>query len=200
MPDLTMRSILRLTVLLIFILLLQACQHHQPNIRPLTPHQMIDLSTVNSYQFRGKMSFSDGKDGGTGSIQWRNNQGFIAARLKGPLGSKSWSISELEQGAELVRNDSTVYAASAEELVSRELGWKVPWEQLKSWVIGQAFNKKVSEVSWQEDGYTLIENGWSIKYSRLKAYPNVLSGKLPHKMIARKGDYSIKLSLKSWTW
>ncbi len=200
MLDYSKYSLQRLVALVLIILLLQACQHLRSTKRTIVPYQMIDLNTVDSYEFNGKMSFSDGNDGGSGTIQWRNNQGLISARLKGPLGSKSWTISELEHGAELVRNEGTLYAESAKELISNELGWEVPWERLKSWIFGQAFNKAASQISWEEGGYTLVENGWYIKYSRVKAYPNDSSSKLPHKMIARKGNYSIKLSLKSWIW
>ncbi len=189
----------RLTVLIFSIFLLQACQH-QTMIKPINPERLIDMTEFSSYQFNGKMSFSDGQDGGSGRIQWQNKDGLISARLKAPLGTKSWRISEQIIGAELVTNGAVVYADTAQTLISNQLGWQVPWQQLKSWVIGQPYNKSHGQIFWQADGFTVSEGGWQIEYSRLKPYPSTSSQQLPHKMVARKDNYSIKLSVKQWTW
>ena len=194
-----MQNQYRLITLIIGLSLLQAC--HQPtHVKPITPNQMIDLSEVTNYQFKGKMSFSDGQDGGSGSIQWQNSGGLISARLKAPLGSKSWHLSEQKFGAELITNGTTLIADSAQTLISEQLGWQVPWQQLKSWVLGRPHNINQGRITWQTDGFIIYEGGWQIEYSRLKSYPNILSKQLPHKMVARKNNYSIKLSINQWVW
>ncbi len=189
----------RLILLIIGFLLLQAC-HHRTTTKPINSKQLNDLTEVGSYQFKGTMSFSDGQEGGSGRIQWQNKDGLISARLKAPLGVKSWRISEQISGAELVANGAVVYADTAQTLISSQLGWQVPWQQLKSWVIGQPHNKSHVQIIWQADGFTLSEGGWQIEYSRLKPYQSTSTLQLPHKMVARKDNFSIKLSIKQWTW
>ena len=193
-----MQNLSRLTIFILSVLLLQAC--HQPSLKSSAPIQLIGLAEINSYQFKGKMSFSDGQDGGSGSVDWQNSSGYISARLKGPLGSNSWQILESKIVAELVTDDMRIVADSATELISNQLGWEVPWEQLKSWVIGQPYNKRKALINWKENGFSLLEDGWQIEYSRMKTYEGNSTHHLPHKMIARKGPYAIKLSIKKWTW
>jgi outer membrane lipoprotein LolB len=194
-----MQNQFKLIILIVALFLLQACQ--QPSrVKPLAPSQLMDLSQLNSYQFNGKMSFSDGQDGGSGSVHWQNIDGLVSARLKAPLGSKSWQITEQQMGAELLANGTTVVADSAQYLISDQLGWQVPWQQLKSWVIGVPYQKSRAQVVWQTDGFVVVEDGWRIEYSRLNSYPASSAFQLPHKMIARKNNHSIKLSIKQWAW
>ena len=194
-----MKTPFRLIAIILVWPLLQAC-HQASHVKPAMPDQLLDLSTFSSYQFKGKMSFSDGQDGGSGSVQWQSDGGLVNARLKAPLGSKSWQLSELNLGAELIANGGTFVADSAQYLISDQLGWQVPWQQLKSWVIGLPFRKNQGQIAWQNDGFIITEDGWRIEYSRLKTYPESSSLQLPHKMIARKNNYSIKLSINQWTW
>ena len=189
----------RLIIMLATVLLLQAC-HHQSTLKPINPNRLVDLTEVGNFQFSGSMSFSDDQDGGSGRFQWENKSGLISVQLKAPMGIKSWRIIEQTVGAELITKGSVVYADNAQTLISNQLGWQVPWQQLKSWVIGQPYNKSHGQIFWHSEGFTLSEDGWQIEYSRLKPYPDTSSQQLPHKMVARKDTYSIKLSIKQWTW
>lgn len=189
----------RLITLFIGILLLPAC--HQANrVKAVGPNQLLDLSSLDNYQFSGKMSFSDGQDGGSGSIHWQRRAGLISAKLKAPLGSKSWQISEQQYGAEMIANGNIIVADSAQTLISSQLGWQVPWQPLKSWVIGQPHQANQAQVAWQPDGFIIYEDGWTIEYSRLKSDPNLTSKQLAHKMVARNKAYAIKLIVKQWQW
>lgn len=192
-----MYQIHKFTVLVVIVLLLSACQN-KSRIKPVSPQLQVDLSNNDKYQFTGKMSFSDGQDGGSGRITWRYNQGLIEAILKAPLGSKSWQVIESDSGTTLITSNGDVLSANTTaELISEELGWSIPWQPLTVWVLGRQYNNKQASLLWQDDSYTIIENGWRIQYSKLKIYPE---GVMPHKMVARKGDYSIKLAVKSWQW
>ena len=179
------------------MVLLSACQHHD-NIRPSPDDQLVDFSTINTYQLSGKMSFSNGEDGGSGRIMWLVEHGLVDATLKAPLGSKSWQITESTNGAKLVTSSGEVInATDAESLISHQLGWSVPWQSLTAWILGKQHQNKESEKHWSGDTLIIIENGWKIVYSKFRPYPN---GVMPHKMVAKKGVYSIKLAVKSWQW
>ncbi len=179
------------------VLLMTACQN-KSNIKPSHAQNRVNLADKHAYEFSGKMSFSDGRDGGSGRIVWHYEKEKIDATLKAPLGSKSWQVVESESGTTLITSKGEVYRAeTTEALISEQLGWPVPWTQLSAWVLGQQFNSRQSQLKWADDSFTISENGWQIVYSKLKAYPE---GVMPHKMVARKGDYAIKLSVKKWQW
>lgn len=189
-------------VLLLFLVCLQGCQHNRQLKPGSVDHQyeMFDLSDQSNYIFTGKMSFSDGQDGGSGSVKWQNNRGLITTELKAPLGSKSWELKELMQGAESTSDGHTEFAESAQTLISNQLGWHVPWQHLKFWVIGKPYNVELAHLNWQNGGFLLSENGWRIEYSRLKEVTNQPVKYLSHKIVARKAEYSIKLIIKEWNW
>lgn len=183
--------------LIYIILLLSACGQRN-HIKPHQSLSIADLSALNLYQLFGKMSFSDGQDGGSGTIKWQQMEDGITATLKAPLGSKSWQIIESKSGAKLVTHQGEEYFGdSTGVLLSHQLGWQVPWQQLTDWVKGQPHDSSTAKITWQDDTYTLTEGDWQIVYSKLKQYPG---GLLPHKMIARNDSYSIKLMVKQWSW
>ncbi len=182
---------------MVSILLLSACQK-QSGTKPSSAQIRVNLMDIDAYEFSGKMSFSDGQDGGSGRIQWDYQQGLIDAKLNAPLGSKSWQVVESTNGTTLMTSNGEVYTAvTTEELISQQLGWAVPWKPLGAWVQGRQYDTSQSKLTWAEDSYTINEGGWQIVYSKLKEYPE---GVMPHKMVARKDPYAIKLSVKTWQW
>ncbi len=188
----------RIIFLSLFSLLLLAGCGRQSLTKPGQAADLIDLSTAPGYSFQGKMSFSDGNNGGSGQVLWQEADGQVSARLKAPLGGKSWQISESDNGSKLQTAEGVViYGESSQMLISEQLGWQVPWNQLVDWVIGRVSDHKQGDLMWADDGYVIVEGGWQIKYSKLKNYSE---GVLPHKMIARKGGYSIKLVIRKWNW
>ncbi|WP_255590462.1 lipoprotein insertase outer membrane protein LolB [Marinicella meishanensis] len=178
-------------------ILLTACQK-STQIKPTVAVDLLSLDHHSAYQFNGKMSFSDGQDGGTGRVTWQSNQGLIDASLKAPLGSQSWQLIESVQGATLIANGGDqLHSVDAGWLISQQLGWQVPWQALKHWVVAQPHQTQAARVQWQGDALTIEEAGWRIEYSKFKPYPG---GSLPHKMVARKGEYAIKLAVRNWQW
>lgn len=179
---------------LIVLLLLSGCKPSA--IKPNKELNLLDLTGAAYYQILGKMSFSDGNDGGSGRVNWRSHNNLIIAELKAPLGSKSWQIIEFSDGAKIETNDGyTQFSESAQTLISQELGWQVPWVELKSWIKGAPSTQDDATLEVNDNGYELYENGWSIQYSKFK---NFETGHLPMLIIARKDNYSIKVSIKTW--
>ncbi|MGJ8662969.1 MAG: lipoprotein insertase outer membrane protein LolB [Marinicella sp.] len=192
-----MPPINRSVCLLIIICLSVSCSQRK-NIKQHGAIELADLSNHTNFQLTGKMSFSDGQEGGSGRVNWIQNNGLINATLKAPLGSKSWHIIESETQAKLITEQGDViYGDTTDVILSDQLGWQVPWQQLKTWVQGKPHDDELAKIIWSDDAYTLSEGGWQIEYSKLKQYP---VGVLPHKMMARNNDYSIKLVVKQWSW
>lgn len=188
-----MKSIL---ALLFCTLLLASCK--QSSVKPKLELNLVEFNDIERYQILGKMSFSDGQDGGSGRIDWQFNNGYVVALLKAPLGSKSWEIKEFEGGAQIETNQGyKQISESAQSLISQELGWHVPWNELKHWIKGSPHLSNKSEVTVHNDGYDIREKGWVIQYSKLRSFE---TGELPMKIVARKDNYAIKVSIKSWLW
>ena len=177
------------------IALLVSCAQNQKK-RPNAVMDLMDLSHLDFYQFNGKMSFSDGQEGGSGQFTWFSDQQQTKLVLKAPLSKKSWELIESTEGAQLKLSDGDeLFGVSAKTLISEQLGWEVPWVAFKLWVIGQKTSN--GKARNNEDGMQIFDQGWEINYSQLKPYGDEY---LPHKITARKNSYAIKVIIKQWQW
>lgn len=193
-----MSTSFRLTFLVLLVTLLISCSTNK-HIKPGEQSVLVDLSMVDGFQFKGKMSFSDGYEGGSGQVEWNKNRHQTQVKLKAPLSKKSWTLTDWLDHAEIqLSNGDVVYGQSATQLISDQVGWEIPWKALQHWVIGH--NTVSGETVNQNlnGDYEILDQGWHIEYSRLQPYAQ--AGVLPHKIIARKDSYSIKLIVKHWQW
>lgn len=189
-----MNKIFRFAYVVLIYVFLAACATF-PNTQSQMPVELMDLSKQD-FGFEGKMSFSDGNEGGSGQVNWQRSGQVIEVVLKAPLSKKSWTLTA-DNNFSTIRTSTgeTFHDVSAAGLVSDQVGWDVPWEALQSWVMGRPTISGQLEWRNDEQGYLIVEQGWVIQYSKLKPYEG---GLLPHKIVARKQPYSIKLSIKSW--
>lgn len=187
----------RFLYLFLLALMLTSCATTRHTVLE-SPGKIYDLHHQPYFELQGKMSFSDGSEGGSGQVRWEKSEQQIQVVLKAPLSSKSWTLVSNTLGATMEDSAGGVYhSLSAADLLSDQVGWPVPWEALQHWIIGVPTESGQLEWDADQQGYTVVDQGWVIKYSRLNMYDTAV---LPHKIIARKHPYSIKLSVKSWQW
>jgi len=187
---------MKIIVPLVFLLLV-ACQHPKQIKPDNTQRNLFELDKQVDWSFTGKMSFSDGNEGGSGRVNWRSLNDLVTADLKAPLAQGSWSLSESQTGGKISSSKSEdKFGPSMGLLISQEVGWQVPWQQLKRWITVRPLNiNKAEVIDLNKQKMVIKENGWVIEYSRFEELENK---SLPHKIIARKAPYSIKLFIKSW--
>jgi len=148
------------------------------------------------WEIEGKMALSDGHRSGSGRLHWRKTDQGAEVSVRAPLGQGQWLLRETPSGAMLRSSTRGERVAdSAAELLSAEVGWPVPWQALPYWLFGQPY----SLSSWHRSALpeSFEEDGWRITYSRFK---NTKLGWLPHKIIATKGPYSVKVFIHRWVF
>lgn len=171
------------------LLLLSAC--HLQNTKP----SILKVTPIPSYlwQMSGKMSFSDGHDGGSGRITWKEQDGKVLAKFSAPLGQGSWWLDE--QLGRIRNNKGQSWSGEdMGELLSHQLGWEVPWDALKQSIKGVAIHK-FNTIG--EDELSFEKQGWQIQWKKIK-FVNGLQ--LPHRIFLTRGSYSVKISIKTWSW
>ncbi|TDR23209.1 lipoprotein insertase outer membrane protein LolB [Marinicella litoralis] len=185
-------------LLLIALCSIQLSCSSNRQLKPGALPVITDLSTIQEYTFNGKMSFSDGVEGGSGQVSWNQNHDRIAVTLKAPLSNKSWTLIDAPGHAEIqLSNGETIYGLTAGDLISEQIGWDLPWKDLQAWVIGQKSPSGRILNKHTNGDFEILDQGWFISYSKIKTNGN---GIVPHKIIARKDPYSIKLIIKNWQW
>lgn len=185
-------------------LLLAACAG--PNVRPLPADaDMLSkqaareraLATQTTWTLEGRLGVSDGHDSGSGALEWQQTGSRYRFSVHAPVTGKTWVLSG-EEGRAVLEGlrERPVEGVDASALLERELGWRVPVEQLVHWARG-ARAGGAAQVRFRNDGLPaeIDEDGWKVQYLDYGAGQPAL----PSKVFASNGDYKVRLSIRAWT-
>jgi outer membrane lipoprotein LolB len=157
------------------------------------------LSDANHWTLQGRLFVSNGQDNGTGSFTWTQNGDHYEFTLRAPITGKSFRLVGGPDGAELDGLDGGPQRGpDAEVLMRRALGWNVPLDELRAWVLGVRAKDASAELSFGDDKLPslLQQDGWAVSYP---AWDTTRQPPLPTKVFADKPPYKVKLAIESWS-
>ncbi|MFT5138701.1 MAG: outer membrane lipoprotein LolB [Rhodothermales bacterium] len=159
-----------------------------------------DLRLRTSWDLSGKLSIDDGEDGGSGKLSWEVSDELSIMSFRGALGRGAWKLDSGPGFAILSKADGQISRAnSVSELVETEVGWHIPINSLKWWVLGIAAPGETGLTKLDSGGLLqeLHQNGWRITFDRYRIF-----GKenLPVRIEAVNGPYRIKMAVSRWTF
>lgn len=187
--------------IVIGIALLQGCA--APRVKPdadLLARQSERenaLAAHRDWQLAGRLGVSDGHDGGSGSLEWKQDGEAFRFSVHAPVTGKTWVLSGDAHRAVLEGlRDRPIEGTDAAGLLERELGWHVPVSELTDWVRGARAHGD-ARIEFRSDGLPAVitEDGWTIEYPD---YDSSHSPALPRKVFASRGDYRVRLSVSQW--
>lgn len=145
----------------------------------------------------GRVAVSDGKDGGSGRIEWRQDGADYVIEIRAPVSRQAWRITSIngELTLEGARREA-VHGADAEALLAREVGWRVPIAQMRHWARGLAAGPD-AKVELDDAGLprTIREAGWVVEFARFDAQS---APPLPVRIVASRPPYTVRLAVASW--
>jgi outer membrane lipoprotein LolB len=157
------------------------------------------LADANHWTLQGRLFVSNGQDNGTGSFTWTQNGDHYEFTLRAPITGKSFRLVGGPDGAELDGLDGgPQQGPDAEVLMRRALGWNVPLDELRAWVLGVRAKDAAAELSFGDDKLPslLQQDGWAVSYP---AWDTTRQPPLPTKVFADKPPYKVKLAIESWS-
>ena len=151
----------------------------------------------------GRVALSNGKDGGSGRLEWSQSGGKVRIGLSAPVTRQGWML-ELDAGGATLQGvpDGPVHGADAAALLRDRTGWDIPVTGLGCWVRGAwasegAFGQ--ARVGYGADGSVqrIDQAGWVIEYAdwRLDAVSGV---ELPARISAQRGENRVRLVVDRW--
>ena len=151
----------------------------------------------------GRVALSNGKDGGSGRLEWSQSGGKVRIGLSAPVTRQGWML-ELDAGGATLQGvpDGPVHGADAAALLRDRTGWDIPVTGLGCWVRGAwasegAFGQ--ARVGYGADGSVqrIDQAGWVIEYAewRLDAVSGV---ELPARITALRGENRVRLVVDRW--
>jgi len=152
------------------------------------------------WRVRGRLSVSDGEQGGQMSFDWQGQGDQHDLRLRSVIGGKQWRLLFNETGALIEGSDvGLIRADDPDILVSEIVGWPIPVSQLSMWLRGLPASE-ADQVVFAEDGtMEKVSSGdWSLEYVR---YEQSDEGPLmPERVEALSPPYRVRMILRTWRW
>lgn len=185
-------------------MLLAACAP-VPVRRPGTAAQLAaqaarenTLGAQLEWGLRARFAASDGRHGGSGSLDWRQHGQMFRFTLRAPITGKSVQLEGGPNGAVLTGAGREPLAGhNAGEVLNAEFGWSVPVADLAWWVRGLRAPGAPAILTFGANGLpaTLDQDGWHVDYRDWYAER---SPPLPRKVYASRDPYTVRLSIERW--
>lgn len=155
------------------------------------------LALQTDWSLTGRIAISDGRNGGSGRIEWTQHGHDFDIRLSAPVTRQSWRMVR-EQGHVRLEGleGGTREGDDAQALLRETLGWQVPIDSLAAWARGARADAQAS-LQFGPDGLPalLLEHDWSVEY---RAWDATTAPPRPKKVFASQGDDRVRLSVESW--
>lgn len=156
------------------------------------------LAGADHWTIKARLGVSDGHHGGSGSLTWVRNGARYRFTLRAPITGRSFELSGGPGGAVLRGLDNgPLYGADAQRLLARALGWQVPMQELRAWVLGVRADGSQGRIAFGNNGLPsqIRQAGWTVQYPQWfqKRQPP-----LPRKVFATRGPYKVRVSIESW--
>jgi outer membrane lipoprotein LolB len=160
---------------------------------------LAQLSTLQGWELDGKAGFVDGKDSGSGSLDWRQQRDESSLDFHGPLGAGAVHIEGDARALHVKtsRGDDFVTTDPEDDLGQR-LHQPLPVFSLRYWVLGRPdptddFTKTTDA---RGELVSLDQYGWHVEYQE---YAEVDGYSLPTRLTLERDQIRIKLAVTDWT-
>lgn len=160
--------------------------------------RLAALNRIQSWHLNGKIAVQTSKDSGSATVDWSQNHGRYYVSLYGPIGSNSMKLSGGPGGVTLVTsNGKTFKADSAEELLAKNWGFRLPVSNLNYWVRGMPVPDVNARTRFDGKNRltTLNQQGWNIQYFD---YARVRNVDLPKRIYMSSPSLKTKFVIYQW--
>jgi outer membrane lipoprotein LolB len=155
-----------------------------------------------NWAMTGRVALSNGRDGGSGRIEWLQGDGRLQVSLSAPVTRQSWVLA-VDAGAATLDGvpNGPLRGPDAGALLRDATGWDIPVAALGCWVrgarAGVAFG--TAEIAYDAGARPsrVTQGGWTIDYAEWKLDP--ASG-LPMTgwINAQLGENRVRLRVDRW--
>ncbi len=155
------------------------------------------------WSLEGRIAISNAGKGGSGRIDWQQQDQTYVVSLSAPVTRQSWRMSGGPGGALLEGVQGGSREGSDPALLLLEAtGWQIPVQALSDWARGKASDSGVpAQLTYGQDGrlQRLAQDGWQIDYFQwqpaLGERPT-----LPIRIEAQRGDAKVRLIIDNWVF
>lgn len=152
-----------------------------------------------AWSLGGRIAVSNGRDGGSGRLEWRQMGERFEVALSAPVTRQSWRLSGDPAQARLEGLEGGPRTGpDAAALLRSATGWDIPVVALADWVRGaRADALGPASIRYDAAGRParIEQGGWTIDY----AWPTTsLEPLRPARVDARRGEARVRLVVDQW--
>ena len=152
----------------------------------------------------GRVALSNGRQGGSGRIEWTQGAGATHLQLSAPVTRQSWVLDVAADGVASLQGvaDAPLRDVDAARLLRETTGWDIPVSALGCWLRAAAANEERFGPALIDDDMDLLprrieQDGWTIDYDDWQ--PDPVSGlSMPARIEARRDSNRVRLVIDRW--
>jgi outer membrane lipoprotein LolB len=183
--------------------LLSGCASTAPRAAlplPVVPweQRLSRLQSIQTFELDGKVAASDGHQGFSAGLRWRQQDDAATLDFSAPLGFGAAHVEAGPQGLSVTTAQGTVLTSSAaSEELAATLGFEPPIGSLRYWVLGASDPAYPAQESIDEQQRLthLEQDGWQVDCAD---YAVVGGQWLPRRLTLTRQVLHLKLVVNSW--
>ncbi|MGO8753727.1 MAG: lipoprotein insertase outer membrane protein LolB [Gallionellaceae bacterium] len=184
-----------LRLFLLLALWVAGCASNPPSPQLATRPEKAELS---SFSLSGRIAVRHDNDRSFVGMHWSHNANREdEILLLAPLGQTVARINRTADVVELDTSGKQYFAENAEALTQQILGWRLPLDGLRYWVL--ALPEPGSKVDIERDANNRVslmkQDGWEIRYPK---YALQTPDSLPQHMTLQREGLEIDLLIDAW--
>jgi len=155
------------------------------------------LIQLQSWTLNGRIAIKNERDAWNASIHWQQRESDYDIRLSTSLGQGVARLQGNPSGVTFSAPDEEETAADVTELLRKHLGWAVPIEGLRYWVLGlpDPHHEQIKELDDRGRLVWLEQSGWHIEFIR---YQQAGGLELPGKIVLKHPELQVRLMIDRW--
>lgn len=149
------------------------------------------------FELNGRIAVSHGSEHSSATVHWTHRGPDDEILLLAPLGQTVARIRQDAAGVELETSGQHYVAQDAEELTQQALGWSLPLDGLRYWVLALPAPDSQADVERDANGQVSIlhQDGWVIRYTR---YAAPTPDSLPLRLSLQREGLELRLLIDEW--
>lgn len=169
---------------------------------PVEDGQGLRPDDVDRFTIEGKVAWTHPEDRGSASLTWQQDGEDFGLLLTGPLGQGGVRLQRDADGVHLQTPEGSIHAARAETLLTEVLGFSIPMEQARYWVLGlpapagEAGTMRVHGRDDYDRPADVEQDGWRIRWSDRRL---VAGRALPRRVQLDRANTRLTLVIGAWT-
>lgn len=179
---------------LLLPLLLLGCASTPPAFQPVTRPAQAEQAV---FALTGRLAIRHDGERSSAGVRWSHRGGVDEILLFTPLGQTMARIDRDAQGVVLDTSDKHYAAQNTGELTQRVLGWRLPLDGLRYWVLALPAPESKADIEHDANGQVSMmrQDGWVIRYTR---YAAQMPDSLPLRMNLQREEVEIQLLIDEW--